>query len=214
MVVRFGPRPYTPKGKSADPARSARESGRRAATQVKRLAVEHNLTRLITLTYDGTGQHDRQTCVGDVQRFVKRLRRRVAHLRYVWVLEEHPGGHGWHVHMLIDRFVSKSLIADTWGNGFVDARMIKGNGRQASKSAGRYAAKYVSKDAQTSQGGKANTQRYGRSEGLEIEQQTRYFGTFRTAKLFVLECAQCAVTWFDLTTIKDWSGPPGFVASW
>lgn len=212
-VVRLGPRTVTPKGQAVDPARAAAESAARAGRIVRRLAVEHSLTRLVTLTYRGAGQHNRDDVVKDVQHFVKRLRRRVK-VRYVWVLELHPGGHGWHVHMLLDRYVSKGLLGEVWGHGFVDARMIRGPKGEAAKSAGRYAAKYLAKDAQTAQGRQPGQQRYGRSEGLGITEHRCYVGTFVTGFTFVRSIVPRALEWFDCASLPRWTGPPCLVTSW
>lgn len=170
--------------------------------------------RLVTLTYRGSGQHDRRVVVADVQAFVKRLRRRTPNLRYVWVLELHPGGHGWHVHMLVNRYVSKGLLAEVWGHGFVDARMIRGAGPQAAKNAGRYAAKYVAKDALTAQGREPRAQRYGRSEGLGVTEMRAYFGTPAYARHEVEREVGIALSWCDCSTLAGWTGPPCWVASW
>lgn len=70
-------------------------------------------------------------------------------LKWLAVLEWHPGGHGWHVHMVVDRFVRKDVIEDLWGYGFVDARRIVVKGDTTSmasvRKASAYVAKYVSK---------------------------------------------------------------------
>jgi hypothetical protein len=214
-IVRLGPRAAgVNRGPAADPVRSAAEAGRRAARIVRRVAVEHRMCRLVTLTYRGAGVHDRRRAVADVQQFVKRLRRRCPRVRYLWVLELHPGGHGWHVHMLTDRYISKSLLADTWGLGFVDARMIRGSGPTAAKNAGRYAAKYVAKDALTAQGREPRAQRYGRSEGLGITELKEYFGTPAFARAQVeLELGR-KLDWYECSAAKDWTGPPCWVTSW
>jgi hypothetical protein len=85
--------------------------------------------------------------------FVKRLRKRFRNkaFAYVWVAELHPGGHGWHVHMCIGRYVLKATLADVWGHGFVDAIEIKAKGDEKRKYrvAASYVSKYVSKAMDT-----------------------------------------------------------------
>lgn len=135
-----------------DPERAAREAARRAAICVRRLVQEHHLTRMVTLTMrESTTADQRPLVVARVQAFCRRLRRRWPRLKWLAVLEWHPGGHGWHVHMVVDRFLAKATLADLWGWGFVDVRRISVRGDSTSQAATRkaatYVAKYVSKDA-------------------------------------------------------------------
>ena len=134
-----------------DPERSEAEAARRAQTAVRRLVTEHRLVRMWTLTQrDETAADDRPMVVRRVQAFTRRVRARWPKLRWLAVLEWHPGGHGWHVHMVVDRFVPKAVLADLWGWGFVDARRIAVRGDSttmaATRKAAAYVAKYVAKD--------------------------------------------------------------------
>ncbi len=99
-----------------------------------------------TLTLaESTTASDRPLVVRRVQAFTRRCRRRWPSMRWLAVLEWHPGGHGWHVHMVVDRFVPKGLVAELWGWGFVDARRIAVRGDGGSMGAARRAASYVAK---------------------------------------------------------------------
>jgi len=140
-----------PTGRLPDPERSRAEAARRAATAVRRLVCEHKLTRMWTLTLaEQTYDHQRPEVVRRVQGFTRRLRRSYPRLVWLAVLEWHPGGHGWHVHMVVDRYVPKDTIRRLWGWGHVDARRItvKGDSTtlQATRKAASYVAKYVTKD--------------------------------------------------------------------
>lgn len=135
-----------------NPERSEAEAARRAQAAVRRLVCEHRLVRMWTLTMrDATTADERPMVVRRVQAFTRRCRNRWPSLRWLAVLEWHPGGHGWHVHMVVDRWVPKQLLADLWGWGFVDARRIAVRGDSttmaATRKAAAYVAKYVSKDA-------------------------------------------------------------------
>lgn len=78
--------------------------------------------------------------------FVRDLRRAIPGLRVVRVLQKHPGGHGWHIHALFDRYVSADVIlhqAKLAGLGRIDFRMVSRDTRQ---NAVRYLARYVARD--------------------------------------------------------------------
>lgn len=135
-----------------DPERAELEAARRAAQSVRRLVAEHRLVRMWTLTIaEATTADERSVVVRRVQAFTRRLRTRLPKLRWLAVLEWHPGGHGWHVHMVVNRFVAKALVADLWGWGFVDTRLIAQKGDSgslgAARRAGAYVAKYLTKQA-------------------------------------------------------------------
>lgn len=133
-----------------DPERSEREAARRAQVAVRRLVCEHRLVRMWTLTLSAsTTAGERPLVVRKVQQFTRRLRKVLPRVKWLAVLEWHPGGHGWHVHMVVDRFVAKVLVADLWGWGFVDTRRITTKGDTtslgAARRAGQYVAKYLTK---------------------------------------------------------------------
>lgn len=158
-----------------DPERSEREAVRRAQAMIRRLVAEHELTRMVTLTNaDATTAPQRREVVHRVQLFVKRIRRRVPFARWLAVLEWHPGGHGWHVHLVTDRFVPKHLLQEAWTWGFVDARLIRpkgeGTSRQAARKAGQYVAKYLGKGVgeHEAPAHERGDQRYLRAEGMHV----------------------------------------------
>lgn len=150
MVLRRPHRESSGRGKP-DPGRAAREAARRASVQVRRFVAEHKLTRMWTLTLrDATLPEDRPHVVLKLQQFLRRVRLELPHVVWLAVLEWHPGGHGWHIHIVVDKFVPKGWIQGAWKHGFVDARRISVKGdsssRQAVSKAASYLAKYVSKD--------------------------------------------------------------------
>lgn len=85
-----------------------------------------------------------------LQRFTRRVRLELPHVVWLAVLEWHPGGHGWHVHLVVNKYVPKAKIQEMWLHGYVDVRRITVRGdsasRQAVSKAASYLAKYVSKD--------------------------------------------------------------------
>lgn len=78
--------------------------------------------------------------------FVHELRRQLPGLRVIRVLQKHPGGHGWHVHALMDRYVPARLAwhqAQLAGLGRIDMKMVQ---RQTRQNVIGYVARYVSRD--------------------------------------------------------------------
>jgi hypothetical protein len=78
--------------------------------------------------------------------FVHELRRAYPGLRVIRVLQKHPGGHGWHVHALFDRFVPSQVMwhqARLAGLGRIDFQMVS---RQKRQNVVQYVSRYVSRD--------------------------------------------------------------------
>lgn len=78
--------------------------------------------------------------------FVKTLRRRIPGLRVIRVLQKHPGGHGWHVHALMDRRIPSGMLlhyAELAGLGRMDFQMVSGERRQ---NVIQYISRYVTRD--------------------------------------------------------------------
>jgi hypothetical protein len=217
VMVRRCPRKPTegkPEGDPSDPERAATEAARRARAMVRRVCGEYRLDRLWTLTYR-EATHDRDQALSDVQRFIKRLVRRVGRVRYVAVFELHPGGHGLHVHLAIGRFLPKSVVAASWGHGFVDARRLAGKGSKSPAAAGRYLAKYLTKEAWVDHG-MTSRQRYLRSEGMALN-PTRLTADYPGTLLAVMNrFTQGARYTFEWTSLghPDWRGPPAWFAMW
>lgn len=91
-------------------------------------------------------EHDPRVISSRWTEFVRDLRRAIPGLRVVRVLQKHPGGHGWHIHALFDRYVSSEVIlhqAKLAGLGRMDFRMVS---RETRQNAVRYLARYVARD--------------------------------------------------------------------
>lgn len=191
---------------------------RRAQAQVRRLVAEHELVRMLTLTQrEATTAQQRPEVLHRVQLFVKRLRRRVPRLKWLAVLEWHPGGHGWHVHMVVDRFLPKALVAECWGHGFVDARLIRpksgAGGRAAVRQAATYVAKYLGKgEGEHEQPPhERGDQRYLRAEGMHVTELAAE-GTFEQLVELAWEWLGGRVGWAWWSGGADeWRGPPVLV---
>lgn len=91
-------------------------------------------------------EHDPRVISSRWTEFVRDLRRAIPGIRVVRVLQKHPGGHGWHIHALCDRYVSSDIIlhqAKLAGLGRIDFRMVS---RETRQNAIRYLARYVARD--------------------------------------------------------------------
>jgi hypothetical protein len=110
-----------------DPDRAAAEALRRARAKIRRYCAANRLNRLGTLTY-ADACRDQDALRRDVASFFKGLRRGLGGrpLPYLWVAEEHPGGHGLHAHFAVARFVKRSLIENAWGRGHVHIKLTDG----------------------------------------------------------------------------------------
>jgi hypothetical protein len=88
-------------------------------------SLHHKQWRLVTLTYPDHSLDKLQTLTNiakQFKRFIQRLRRRYPHLAFVRTIELHESDFP-HIHLIIDRYVPKALIAKHWhdlGGGIVD----------------------------------------------------------------------------------------------
>jgi len=131
-------------------------SGRRRRKNLERYCVKNKLTRQWTLSVDWSdrpeARFDRDTVVSMAEDYFRRLRKLVgAELPYVYVLEIHPGGNGYHIHVALPAlFIGKHAMQKTWGHGVVwysdrkDGRKL--GQRALARSNASYLAKYLGKD--------------------------------------------------------------------
>jgi hypothetical protein len=165
-----------------------------------------------TLTYAVPGgQHDRAAVVRDVQNFGKRIARRWRHLKWLAVLELHPGGHGYHVHMMVNAYVPQELVRALWGLGHTDVRLIRGKGVKDPLSGARagaaYAAKYIAKDA-ASGAHERGDHRYLRRSDMPIT-TVEADGSWADlcSKVWAFFGGRVSWLWWSGDD-PDWTGPP------
>lgn len=213
-VARSGKPPK--KGAGLDPARSRREAARRASVMIRRQCTEHRLTRMVTLTFAvGRPEDSRSSVVADVLAFFRRATSKKMVGKWIAVLELHPGGHGWHVHCLVDRYVPQERLQALWGLGIVDVRKIRsktGGGRESARVAARYAAKYVAKDSERER--PLGEHRYLRCQGMAIkilEIEGSWPDMIRA--LSTLSLGHVSWIWFSGHD-PEWTGPPTLAVRW
>jgi hypothetical protein len=130
-----------------DPEVRSDRSLRRARTKIRRYCQANRLDTLWTFTYAKQGgERDRDVVQRQVAMFFRRMRLKYGPLPYVWALELHPGGHGWHVHVALRGFWPHAVLTEMWGHGIVEFSRRKhvGPGETGSCSGARLAA-YIAK---------------------------------------------------------------------
>lgn len=192
-----------------DPERSRREAQRRARITIRRYAVHNRINRLVTVTIgDGAGCHDRDEMIAKVRTFIRVLVSKYPALRYVYSLEMHPGGHGYHVHLGVNVYVPKELIAQAWGHGYVDVRRLKGRAERGKREAYRAAAAYLSKYVVKAEdeGRAFGKHRYERSQGnnpVEI----RVEASFGACYEWVIGQLTSKPWVWSSSSLDSWAGP-------
>lgn len=162
--------------------RSKDESIRRAKSSVRKIVRYFALRFMVTLTFPGEGVHDYDRALRLLQDFMHDHGERI-HLggRYLAVPELHPGGHGWHWHVLVSRRFAKPELSALWEGwtAFLGRRGMQpsGGARYAridvkdwgrASSAASYAAKYVGKSLEDGCLGK-NRRRFLVSLGAKVQ---------------------------------------------
>lgn len=183
---------------------------------IRRQCTEHRLTRMVTLTFAiGRPEDARPSVVKDVLAFFRRLTSKKMCAKWIAVLELHPGGHGWHVHCLVDRWIPQDRLQGIWGWGIVDVRKIKaksGGGRESARVAARYAAKYVSKDSDRER--PLGEHRYLRAQNMSIkvvEMEGDWPSMIRA--LSTLSLGHVSWLWYSGHDV-EWTGPPTLAVRW
>lgn len=144
-------REHVAKGEAENPLRAAQVAGARAAAKLRRYVMANGCVRLATFTY----AKEPATWVDgwqDIENFRRRLYRywgAAAPIAFVPERGTKNGRRHWHA--TVDRFVPVEVLAELWGHGFVDIRIIRtADGtevgpRQASMIAAGYLTAYVKK---------------------------------------------------------------------
>lgn len=103
---------------------TAHRSASRARTKIIRYAMHNRLILHVTLTY-GPGRgglSSRPDCIRDAQAFLRRMRLQHGRFPWLYVLEQHPGEHGWHVHLLLPAWPRDRPLAEMWKHGQLEVK--------------------------------------------------------------------------------------------
>jgi hypothetical protein len=150
--------------------------------------------------------------VRDVQAFMRRLNVAYPDIPWLYAPELHPGGHGWHVHFGVDRYISQRKLARLWGHGFVDIRKLRTGkgGREDARAAARYLAKYVTKARELEPGAHGYEVRQGHQPEVV---RVRAWGLAPLREVLVREWGEPAYEWSS-DSEEQWRGPPAAFLSW
>ena len=184
-------------------------SNRRRVRQVRQYSVKNSLTKMWTLTYKDP-QWDRKKIKRDVNLFMTRWRglNGGREFPYVYVLELHPGGHGFHIHLAVpdSLFTDFFQLRRVWGHGRIRFDKQKnrrsGEDRNDSRRLAGYLSKYLVKafDSETGEAEKGD-HFYEVGQGFGVSVMRRSFPTFEAAKIWLesmIEGEQFAQTWTSL----------------
>jgi hypothetical protein len=188
---------------------------------VRRYCAANGLNRLGTLTYAGVGCHDARALRAHVGAFFRSVREGLGGepLPYVWVPQLHPGGHGWHVHFGVGRYVARKLIERAWGHGFVHIKLLgdlpTGSGvRAEARLTARYLAGYAGRELADDRR-PAGLHRYEVGQGFQ-PQPIAVYGLSaedvieRASRLMKAAPEQA---WYSSET-EGWRGPAACWAQW
>ncbi len=181
------------------------------------MARRYAIANLLTVNWTLTSEEpafERATIVRRVNRFLTALRIELGEaFPYLYVLELHPGGHGYHVHLLLqERFIDKHKVQRMWG-GIVwfarhkrDSDGNKLKARHSARQAAGYLLKYVTKDWEPGSG----EHRYERSTGFNEEEVRRLFRSFSEALAWVGSFlnGDPVLSQWESDSVEDWHGPP------
>jgi hypothetical protein len=207
------------------PEENLRRAARRARTQVRRYCIANQLFRMWTLTYGaqlGPRATTHAQVVNDVANFVRQLRKNLPgnpRFAYVWVPELHADGVHYHVHFLVDRFVTPGVMEKSWGHGWVgvpkgkdkNGQPIRGKG--AIRRAAGYASKYVGKAYEDRSAG---GHRYECAQGFQpvgLEVRAEQLSTFLGIASAWFGGQVPSSAWSS-SSVEQWTGPPVHMWFW
>ena len=184
-------------------------SNRRRVRRVRQYCVKNTLTLMWTLTY-AEAQWDRKKIKADVNQLMIAWRglNGGREFPYVYVLELHPKGHGYHVHLAVPEgmWTSHAKLKRLWGKGRIQfdeqKKRRSGEDRNNARRLAGYLSKYLVKafDSDGLEVEKGD-HFYEVAQGFGVEVLRRSFPTFAEAESFLLsmiEGEQFAQVWTSL----------------
>jgi hypothetical protein len=130
---------------------------------------------------------------------------------YLVTLEWHPGGHGLHANVLVDRFVPQPHLVGLWGHGIVHVERFRRSrrGRKPSAVAAGYVVKYVTKALEEWPGQHA----YEVGQGFQPD-VVRLSGTDLVRQVLGVMGGELPSYVWESASITDWRGPPVLFVAW
>lgn len=201
-----------------------RERGaRRARREVVRRARYYGLRYMWSFTFPGEGVHDYGVAAGLFAEWMRKHGERWFRGDYLTVLEWHPGGHGWHVHVLSSRrppLVWLVRVRLSWTRFLMRRGMSPSGGARVIRvhvkdfgsglAAGKYAGKYVAKDFDRVPAGR---RRFRCGYGVRPVERKRGFLRGRVEQVLRQVAAWGRVVWIWWSGADEgWQGPPAVAA--
>jgi hypothetical protein len=211
----------TDEPRASDPERNRLRNAQRALTAARRYSVRNQLVYRWTLTLaaatdESTSEY--RTVRSLVNAFVKRLRRRHGDFAWLQSIEWHPGGHGWHVNLLIGFRIEHDVMTDLWGHGHVFVTgPRRGVGLRASaRGHVMYALKHAFYALKSDDRPEAGLHRYERSQGFNVRKvRISVVSQLAGERVLIAENAgELPVYRKDSRDIDNWRGPPTVLLSW
>ena len=199
--------------------KNLKSNNSRARARFRRYAKRNGLRKMWVLTFE-EAVWDRVLIKGLVNEFM--ISWRVFYgckpFPYAYVLELHPNGHGYHVHVATPLgFMDKSRLQKMWGHGvvwFSDRKFPKGSGgRRQSEILAFYLAKYLDKSFED-ESRAPGEHRYEVAQGFDPVQVRRSFATAREARewLMLFDGEQFHEVWCS-DDQDEWEGRPVWLFS-
>jgi hypothetical protein len=195
-------------------SRNEQRAHSRAIKSVRQFCVRWSLTKMWTFTF-AKSQWDRKGVKAQMNAFL--IRWRVLNggkeFPYLYVLELHPLGHGYHVHVAVPGgfFTDFHQLKRVWGHGRIDYSentRHSGESRSDARRLAQYLSKYLGKDF--SEDHVRGEHRFETAQGFKIETIRKWFPTFQHATAFLefgVKGERFSLVWSDYE-VEKWLGPP------
>jgi len=211
--------PLSDEPSERDPSANRRRAESRARVSVRRYCAANGIDRLASLTFAPPFCTDPDELRRHLARFVRRLRyERGKKFPYVWVPELHKDGVKLHAHFGLNSFIAKDRLAELWGHGWTDIRLVRSRESRSpadhSRVTARYLSKYVGKAFDESD--TFGCHRYEVAQGCQPRCDRRVFPSEQEARDWAVSLMGDALptrVW-NSTAQPDWEGPDVEVAFW
>ncbi len=195
-------------------AQNEKRAHRRAVKSVRQYCVRWGLTKMWTFTFK-EAQWDKNQVKAHMNSFLMRWRTLNGGkaFPYLYVLELHPKGHGYHVHVAVPggMFTDFFQLRRTWGHGrirFDENNRHSGESRNDARRLAVYLSKYLAKDLNGDH--VHGEHRYEPAQGFDVQTTRRWFTTFREAVEYLshrVTGERFVEVWSDYE-VEGWPGPP------
>jgi hypothetical protein len=195
-------------------AQNEKRAHARAVKLVRQFCVRWGLTKMWTFTFK-EAQWDKRLVKANMNAFL--IQWRILNggraFPYLYVLELHPEGHGYHVHVAVPGgfFTDYWTLKRVWGHGIIqysEKNRHSGETRDDARRLATYLSKYLAKDV--SEDHVQGEHRYEPAQGFEIKTTRRWFPRFQGAVAFLelgIIGERFLQVWSDYE-IDSWPGPP------